>query len=56
MRSTVNAPWLSLRVAGKWLPYIVDLQAEHVNADVITEDRSASRGSEPKATTARREG
>jgi len=34
---TVNAPWQSLRVEGKRLPYLVDLQAEKV-------DRNAIRG------------
>lgn len=35
LRSRVNAPWLTLRVAGRRLPYIVDVQAERVEVAQI---------------------
>ena len=33
--SLAEAPWITLRVKGYRLPFIVDLQAEHVNAGAI---------------------
>lgn len=35
LRSSVHAPWLTLRVAGRRLPYIVDVQAERVDVAQI---------------------
>lgn len=35
-RITVHAPWISLYVAGRMLPYIVDMQADFVNRSAIT--------------------
>lgn len=34
-RVSVNAPWMTLRVRGRLLPFVVDLQAEHVNVSAI---------------------
>jgi hypothetical protein len=30
-----DAPWITLRVRSRRLPFVVDLQAEHVNKDAI---------------------
>ncbi len=35
LRQAVHAPWLTLRVAGQRIPFVVDLQAEHVECDAI---------------------
>jgi hypothetical protein len=32
---SVNAPWITLRVKGRRLPFVVDLQAEHVNKSAV---------------------
>jgi hypothetical protein len=34
-RVSVNAPWMTLRVRGRLLPFVVDLQAEYVNVSAI---------------------
>jgi len=34
-RISVNAPWMALRVAGVWPPFVVDLQAEHADTSAI---------------------
>lgn len=35
MTQTINAPWLTLRVKGKWLPYIIDGQADEINVAAL---------------------
>jgi hypothetical protein len=40
----VDAPWISVYVAGRWLPYLVDLQADRVDAAAIAR---LVRGGEP---------
>jgi len=47
-RIAVNAPWIALRVAGVRLPFVVDLQAEHVDIDAI-EGLSSSAPAAAKA-------
>lgn len=32
---SVNAPWITLRVAGQWLPFLLDLQAEVIEEDEL---------------------
>lgn len=34
-RISVDAPWMTLRVRGRWLPFVVDRQAEYVNRSAI---------------------
>lgn len=34
-RQSVNAPWITLRVTGQRIPYVIDLQAEHIDQDAI---------------------
>ena len=44
-RISVNAPWITLRIAGR--PYVIDLQAERVDAPAIERlvaDAAKARG------------
>ena len=34
-RVSVDAPWITLRVKGRRLPFVIDLQAEHVDKNAI---------------------
>jgi len=33
----VNAPWITLRIRGRRLPVIIDLQAEFIEVDKLSE-------------------
>jgi hypothetical protein len=44
-RVSVNAPWMTLRVRGRLLPFVVDMQAEHVDRSAIR--ALASRRAKP---------
>jgi hypothetical protein len=42
---SVRAPWITLPVAGYWLPFIIDMQAEKVDVQSIVRlDRRAASG------------
>lgn len=43
-RSMVNAPWVSLRVGRRWIPFVLDLQAEQLNLGHLTAVMTESGG------------